>query len=285
MNANDALDNEVNREFVLTDRDFNRLRTLVSQHTGINLSDAKRTLVYGRLSRRLRVLGLSDFREYCELIEQGRGDELQNFANAISTNLTSFFRESHHFDYLANTVLPQILISNRSTKRLRIWSAGCSTGEEPYSIAMVVQESIPQHLRWDIKILATDLDTQVLATAQAGHYRADRTSGLSQQRLKRWFTEETSGQKGTVSVTPELRNIITFKQLNLMQDWPMRGPFDVVFCRNVVIYFDKPTQRLLFQRIAQLVPTTSHLFIGHSESLFNVSDQFDLIGKTIYQHI
>ncbi|RLA07561.1 MAG: chemotaxis protein CheR [Gammaproteobacteria bacterium] len=281
MNTHAALRSP--KEFELTDNDFNRLRELVTKHTGINLSDAKRTLVYSRISRRLRELGLNQFKDYCDLIEQRNSNELENFSNAISTNLTAFFRESHHFDYLANTVLPQILANNHDRQRLRIWSAGCSTGEEPYSLAMVVSEVMPKNSTWDIKILATDLDTQVLATAKRGVYGPDRTSGLSPQRLKRWFTAGKGDQQGKVRVVPELQQMITFKQLNLMHDWPMRGPFDVVFCRNVVIYFDKPTQRVLFQRIAELMPAASHLLIGHSETLFNVSEQFELIGKTIYQ--
>jgi len=269
-------------EYELTDNDFNRLRKLVAKHTGISLSDAKRTLVYSRLSRRLRELGLSQFKQYCEIIEQGDTAEIQNFANAISTNLTAFFRESHHFDYLVETVLPAVFARN-ADKRLRIWSAGCSTGEEPYSLAMVVKEFAPKNSAWDIKILATDLDTRVLATAKRGVYGPDRISGLSSKQLQQWFAKGTGDQGGNFQVIPELREMITFKPLNLMNDWPMRGSFDIVFCRNVVIYFNKATQRDLFQRMSELIPVKSHLFIGHSETLFNVSEQFDLIGKTIYQ--
>lgn len=271
------------RDFVLTDKDFERIRKLVMDHTGISLSEAKRNLVYGRLAKRLRKMEIGDFSSYIQLLESPAGEEeLGNFTNAITTNLTSFFRENHHFDYLKSDVLPGLLRHNASTKRIRIWSAGCSTGEEPYSIAMAVREVIPESKGWDIKILATDLDTNVIAHAASGIYSLDKINNVSDSRMKRWFLRGKGNNRDAVKVRPELRNIIHFKQLNLMRDWPFKNQFDVIFCRNVVIYFDKPTQRTLFKRYYKVLKDTGHLFIGHSETLYKVSSDFKLIGNTTY---
>ncbi len=266
------------REFTFSDQDFAALRTLVRRVTGINLSDAKRELVYGRLSRRLRALGLGSFREYRALLERDGEQEMVQFCNAITTNLTAFFRESHHFEFLADH-LRRLPIS--SSRRLRIWSAGCSTGEEAYSIAMTVREALPEAERWDVKILATDLDSNVLAHAKRGVYAQDRVRGLSEQRLRTSFSNDS----GTFTVRPELARMIVFKQLNLMDPFPMRGPLDAIFCRNVVIYFDKDTQRDLFARFARLQQPEALLFLGHSESLFRVSADYALLGKTMYRRV
>jgi chemotaxis protein methyltransferase CheR len=269
------------REFAFSDEDFNSLRALVRRHTGISLSDAKRELVYGRLSRRLRALGLDSFRDYRNVLSgDPEGQEMVEFCNAITTNLTSFFRESHHFDYLREQVLLP-LGTRPAGQRLRIWSAGCSTGEEPYSIAMTVRESLPEANRHDIKILATDLDSDVLSRGRRGVYTEDRVKGMSQARLA-FFREQLDGGVRCLTVTPNLRELITFNQLNLMHELPMRGPVDVIFCRNVVIYFDKETQRDLFRRFAQLQRPGDILFLGHSESMFKVSDAYTLVGRTIY---
>ncbi|MFQ5470045.1 MAG: CheR family methyltransferase [Gammaproteobacteria bacterium] len=273
------------RDFAFTDSDFVTIRHLVKDHTGISLSDAKKDMVYSRLSRRLRQLELDDFKSYSQLIIDGQGDELTHFTNAITTNLTSFFREEHHFNYLANTVLPDIIKNNGASRRLRIWSAGCSTGEEPYSIAIILKEILPRNQTWDAKILATDLDSNVVATAKSGVYSEERIKHISENRKKKWFRQGNQGSAGLVSVSIELKELITFKQLNLLHNWPMKGPFDVIFCRNVVIYFNKDTQKVLFDRYADLMETGNHLFIGHSESLFKVSDRFELLGQTIYRKI
>jgi len=271
------------REFAFSDEDFNSLRTLVRKHTGISLSDSKRELVYGRLSRRLRALGLRSFRDYRNVLTADPvGHEMVEFCNAITTNLTSFFRESHHFDYLRDQVLVP-LGSRTPGQRLRIWSAGCSTGEEPYSIAMTVRESLPQAARHDIKILATDLDSDVLSRGRRGVYAEDRVKGMSQARITTFFREQRAGGTSSLAVTPDIRQLITFNRLNLMHELPMRGPFDVIFCRNVVIYFDKDTQRDLFRRFAQLQRPGDVLFLGHSESMFKVSDAYTLVGRTIYR--
>ena len=271
-------------EFEFSDQDFQRIRRIINQVAGISLADGKRELVYSRLSRRLRQRGLQRFQDYCDYLEAGDDeDELREFINALTTNLTSFFREPHHFEFLANDVLSALTRSRGlSNRRIRIWSAGCSTGEEPYSIAIVLREVLPT-VGWDIKILATDLDSNVLATAERGIYEWNRVKDLSESRLRRWFQKGRNAQAGWVRVAPALRDLITFRQLNLMDDWPMRGPFDLIFCRNVVIYFDKATQAVLFERYADILIERGHLFVGHSESLFKVTERFVPLGKTIYQ--
>jgi len=270
------------REFAFSDEDFNALRTLVKAHTGINLTDQKRELVYGRISRRLRALNLHSFGDYRELLSDESGKEFVEFCNAITTNLTSFFRESHHFDYVRDHLLAPRIADARAARRMRIWCAGCSTGEEPYSLAMTIRETIPDASRWDIRILATDLDSDVLARGQRGIYGADRVRDMSPTRLGRFFRETTLNGQPAYAAAPELRDLITFKQLNLMTAFPMKGPLDAIFCRNVVIYFDKDTQRDLFHRMSRLQEPGAILFLGHSESLFKVSTDYSLIGKTIY---
>lgn len=274
---------QAEREFVFTEDDFQFIRKLVSEKTGIVLNDAKRNLVYSRLSRRLRQLGLDLFADYCNLLKAGDDDELVHFMNAITTNLTSFFRENHHFEYMHDTLLPE-LMATKTERRIRIWSAGCSTGEEPYSLAMVMHETLPK-TGWDVRILATDLDSDVVAKAQRGVYTQERVNGISPERQRRWFLRGKGNSDGLVQVRPPLRDLITFRQLNLMSEWPLKGPLDLIICRNVVIYFDKPTQRILFDRYADLLPVNGHLIIGHSESLHKVTDRFKLVEKTIYRKV
>jgi len=271
---------ENKREFKFTHKDFNHLCALVDKHTGIQLAEGKEDMLYGRLSRRLRKIGLKSFRDYIELLEQGDdSDEFGEFINAVTTNLTSFFRESHHFDYLKQTLLPALMQSNRSSRRIRIWSAGSSTGEEPYSIAMTVAETMPPG--WDVKILATDLDTDVLAHGERGVYDDSRVEGLDPAVVKRWFVKNRA-QPGKVRVKPELQELIYFRQLNLLQPWPMKGPVDIIFCRNVIIYFDLPTKQQLMNRYADMLPDGGHLFLGHSEAMNNMSNRFSLCGKSVY---
>jgi chemotaxis protein methyltransferase CheR len=270
------------REFQFSDRDFQYLRQLVSRETGIVITDAKRQMVYSRLTRRLRALDLRDFRDYCRLLEEDAEGELNAFINAITTNLTSFFREPHHFAHLQKVVVPDLLKKNAASRRIRIWSAGCSTGEEPYSIAMAMAEVLPED-GWDCRILATDIDTDVLAKAERGIYAQERVAGIAQPRLKRWFSRGGGANQGLTRVSPQLHEMITFRRLNLMEEWPVRGPIDVMFCRNVVIYFDKETQRRIFDNFAERMADGACLFIGHSESLFKITDRFELIGQTIYR--
>lgn len=271
---------ERGREFAFGDADFEALRRLVKSETGINLSESKRELVYGRVSRRLRALGLRSFAEYRRLLEQAGADEMVQFCNAITTNLTAFFREAHHFDLLTTHLQA---LDRAGTRRLRIWSAGCSSGEEPYSIAMTVLDALPNASRWDIRILATDLDSDVLERAARGRYAAERIQGVGPRRRGQYFRPVQSAAGPCFEVKPDIRAMVVFKQLNLMHPLPMKGPLDVIFCRNVVIYFDKDTQRALFSRMAQLQRPADLLFLGHSESLFKVSEDYALLGKTVYR--
>ncbi len=268
------------RELALSDAQFLQIRAIIREITGITMSDAKRQLILRRLNMRLKALNMYSVADYMEFLQSGDEKEVEMFTNAVTTNLTSFFRENHHFDYLAKTILPE-LVANRakSSRRLRIWSAGCSTGEEPYSIAMTLNETLANAGTWDAKILCTDIDTDVVAKAKAGRYPKARFENVSDARLRKWFEDE--GEH--LVAKDSLKAPLTFKQLNLMGDWPMRGKFDVIFCRNVIIYFDKPTQRVLMERYANALEEGGYLFLGHSESLFNVSDRFSLIGKTIYK--
>lgn len=273
------------REFEFTDRDFVFLRDVVMEHSGITLGEQKRQLVYGRLTRRLRQLGLRSFADYCGHVEQHLEEELGELINAITTNLTSFFRENHHFEHLAAHALPDIMARNASARRLRLWSSACSTGEEPYSMAMSVAETMGPASGWDTRILATDIDSQVIAKAQTGVYSDDRITDIPTARQRRWFRRGVGANSSKVKVNEDLVSMIAFRQLNLLKDWPMRGPFDIIFCRNVVIYFDKDTQRRLFDRFADILVPNGYLYVGHSESLHQISGRFKLIGKTIYQRI
>jgi len=270
----------VKADYSLGKKEFEFLRSKVFDHSGISLGDEKRQLVYSRLSKRLRKLSLNSFAEYCQLLDTGDEDELLYFTNAMTTNLTSFFREQHHFDYLEQTVLPYLMKLKADTRKLRIWSAGCSTGEEPYSIAMTVKKVVPES--WDVRILATDIDSNVVSTAKKGIYTLDRINGIDRALLKKWFLKGSGINQGKALVNAELKAMIAFKKLNLMHEWPMKGMMDVIFCRNVVIYFDKPTQTKLFNRYADQLHPEGYLFVGHSEALFKVTDRFDLIGNTVY---
>jgi chemotaxis protein methyltransferase CheR len=270
------------REFEFGNEDFEALRTLVKQVTGIALSDQKRELVYGRLARRLRALNLKTFRDARSLLAAD-SDELVQFCNAITTNLTAFFREPHHFDHLRDEVLKPLATRAPGLRRFRIWSAACSTGEEPYTIAMTVLESLPDLERWDLKILATDLDSDVIGKATRGVYLADRLRTLSGERRQKFFTPVAGAKEPSFQVSPALSRLITYKQLNLMHPLPMKGPLDVIVCRNVLIYFDKDTQRDLVARMSRLQRPGDLLYLGHSESLFKVSTDYTLIGRTIYR--
>ncbi len=271
---------EKEREFKFTVDDFNVLRKMSNAYSGIQVPDERFDMFYSRLSKRVRKLGLNDFKEYCTYLHQNNEAEFTDFINAITTNLTSFFREKHHFDYLRNTIIPELLVRNKNSKEIKVWSAGCSTGEEPYSIAMTLLESVPQD--WKVTILATDLDTQVLQTASEGVYTEDRIADLSQDVLKRWFLKSKSSPSH-VKVKDSLQKIITFKQLNLMTEWGMNVAFDVIFCRNVLIYFDRETKAALVKRYAKLLSSKSWLFIGHSESLNQICNEFELVSTTTYR--
>lgn len=271
------------REFTFSDRQFKRLRAFVAEQTGIALSEAKKDMVYGRLSKRIRSHFGGNFQAFCDAIENGDAQEQDFLINAITTNLTAFFREAHHFDYLRQRLIPDLMRRNADSRKIRIWSAGCSTGEEPYSIAMCLAAQ-QQLADWDIKILATDLDANVIGHAEAGIYSEERLSKLPEKELQ-WFKRGRGANTGLVRLKPEIRNRVSFKRLNLLHDWPMQGPFDLIFCRNVVIYFDKTTQTQLFERFADLLVADGHLFIGHSETLYKVTDRFTSLGNTIYRRL
>ncbi|TGD70841.1 protein-glutamate O-methyltransferase CheR [Mangrovimicrobium sediminis] len=268
-------------DFTFTDKDFRYIADLIGDHAGIVLEDIKKDLVYGRLVKRLRSLGLQKFSDYCAILERGDEAEFELFVNSLTTNLTGFYRESHHFDMLRESVLPA-LMKQKADRTLSVWSAGCSTGAEPYTIAMTLAEELPSN--WQARVLGTDIDTGVLETARAGVYDLDWVvRGTGEARMKRWMLRGTGARAAQVRVKPEIRNMVSFGTLNLLESWPMRKPFDIIFCRNVVIYFDKPTQSVLFDRMASQMHPDGYLFIGHSESLNKICDRFKLIGKTVYQ--
>jgi chemotaxis protein methyltransferase CheR len=267
----------------LSEADFDFLRHVVMENAGIVLGPSKRQLVQGRLVRRVRDLGLRSFSEYCDYLRNAGPEELVNLINAITTNVTSFFREKHHFEYLAKHMLPEAMERNAISRRIRIWSAGCSSGEEPYSLAMTVLEAMPPSQRWDLKILATDIDSEMVRTASTGVYPEERMTGVSEARQRRWFQRGGGNNNGMVKAKAELSSLVTFRPLNLLHDWPLQGPFDVIFCRNVMIYFDQPTRDRLLARFARLLAVGGYLCIGHSESIHAAAGSpYKLVGRTIY---
>lgn len=272
------------QEFPLTNEDFTYIARLIREQAGIIIGDQKRALVYSRISRRLRDLRLSTFADYRRLLQDPARahDELEHFINALTTNLTSFFREPHHFEFLEQTLLPA-LVKSKSDKIIRAWSAGCSSGEEPYTLAMTLADALPSG--WEIRIQASELDTNILREGMNGIYPVERLEKVPQSKVRKWFRRGKGANEGKARVVPELREMIQFQQLNLLHDWSFKTPFDFIFCRNVVIYFDKETQVKLFDKYARALVPDGHLFIGHSESLFQKTDRFKLIGKTIYQKI
>lgn len=268
----------------LGDEEFNFIRHVVGENAGIALGPTKRQLVQGRLARRVRELRLPSFAAYCEHVRNAGPEELVHLINAITTNVTAFFRENHHFEKLASQMLPEAMQRNSISRRIRIWSAGCSSGEEPYSIAMTIGESLPPNQAWDVKILATDIDSHMVQTGVGGVYPEDRLQGmpLQQQRQKRWWRRGSGSQSGMVKVKPELANLVSFRVLNLLEDWPVRGPFDIVFCRNVMIYFDQTNRDRLLSRFATVLADGGYLCLGHSESIHDMTGPYKLVGRTVY---
>lgn len=266
------------REFTFSARDFERVRTLIYQHAGIHLHEGKQAMVYSRLSRRLRDTQHQSFDSYLQWLESTSGDtaqrEWQEFINCLTTNLTSFFREEHHFLTLAEW------LKSHGSRNLRIWCCAASTGEEPYSIAMTVAETLGLHA--NVKIMCSDIDTNVLTTASRGVYDA-QARGLSPARLRNFFLRGKGGNDGQIRVKPELARFVEFKPFNLMQPhWSLGEPFDIVFCRNVMIYFDNATQRKVLERIHGVMRPEGLLFVGHSENFTDARDLFKLRGKTVY---
>ena len=266
------------KEFEFTARDFERVRGLIYKRAGIALADSKQEMVYSRLARRLRANGITSFVQYLDDLERGTNDqEWEAFTNALTTNLTSFFREAHHFPILAEHVAKL-----KGQGQIEVWCSASSTGEEPYSIAITLCDAFHK-LNPSAKIIATDIDTNVLTTASNGVYSMDRLDKMAEARIKKYFLRGKGENDGQVRVRPELRQMIEFKQLNLLSDsWPISGSFDVIFCRNVMIYFDKPTQKKILQRFAPLLKPHGLLFVGHSEN-FSYLDTFRLRGKTVYE--
>ena len=270
--------------YQLSSQNFKFICDYVYDAAGIVLGEAKREMLYRRLTRVIRERKLASFDEYCELLRAQPEQERTYFINAITTNLTSFYREQHHFDYLANHEFPKLLNKNRDSKRIRLWSSASSTGEEPYSLGITTHQSFAPVLnQWDVKILATDIDSNVLATAKEGVYTANRVEGISQEIQQKYFKKGTGANQTKVRVCDDVRSLITFKQLNLLHDWPVKGPFDVIFCRNVIIYFDKPTQQDLFARYYELLAPGGLLMLGHSENLGEYQRYFENVGRTIFR--
>ncbi len=270
-------------ERVLNESDFDYLRQLIFERTGIVLGESKRELVRGRVSRRVRALGLPDFTSYCAFLRAHEESEVGQLINAVTTNVTAFMREPHHFEILAQKVLPAAAERNRRSRRLRIWSAGCSTGEEPWSIAMVLTEAGIFH-GWDLRILATDIDHSALATAEAGEYPAKCIEPLEAGWQRRWLQHGVNEKEGMVRVDEGLRPLVDFLPLNLQDDpWPMQGPFDTIFCRNVMIYFNAETRARLIRRMTTLLRPGGYLFLGHSESPAGIDVVLERVGHTAYR--
>jgi chemotaxis protein methyltransferase CheR len=269
----------------LTDGDFKFVCQFVYQRAGIVLAENKREMVYRRFTRIVRERKLDSFSDYCQLLRDQPKQEENYFINAVTTNLTSFFREQHHFDYLRDHEIPKLMEQNTADKRIRIWSSASSTGEEPYSLAMTFLEAMNTAIdQWDVKILATDIDCNVLETCKTGIYDSKKLGDLSDNFIKKYFHKGLgSDNQNKFKVDKKLTQLLTFKKLNLLHDWPMKGPFDVIFCRNVIIYFDKPTQHELFARYYQMLKPGGLLMLGHSENLGDFQPYFENVGRTIFR--
>jgi len=272
----------VEGEFVFTAEDFRHIAQTLHAHAGIALSEGKAALVYSRLAKRLRVLGLRSFRDYCALIDGVEGvDERQAMMAALTTNVTRFYREPHHFDHLRDKVMPELAAKARAGGRVRLWSAACSNGQEPYSMAMTVLDVLPEAAELDVRILATDIDPNMVAEGAAGVYSDDLLAPVPAASRKH-FTP-VAGAPGWFSADATLRRLVAFKELNLIGDWPMRGRFDVIFCRNVVIYFDDATQERVWGRFTPILNPGGVLYIGHSERVTGpAAQQLQPAGLTTY---
>lgn len=272
---------------VISDDEFRLLREFIHLHTGIALSEHKRALVCSRLAKRLRFHGLRHYSEYYSLLTQGdpKGHELVSMINCITTNKTDFFREQHHFNFLKEILIPAYLRNQNRVRPMRIWSAASSTGEEAYSIAMTVLEAMLSCTELDVRILATDIDTDVISRAQNGIYTLEQAKQIPPALLHRYFLKGQGTHEGYVMVKPVLKNLIQFNWLNLLNDpWPMHERFDVIFCRNVLIYFDKPTQQKLFQRMGNALKKDGYLMLGHSEAMHGLVHKFKPVGHSIYHN-
>lgn len=256
----------VEGEFIFTAEDFRQIAAILHSYSGIALSEGKAALVYSRLAKRLRVLGLGSFRDYCALVQGVDGvDERQAMTAALTTNVTRFFREPHHFDHLRDRVMPALAARALAGGRVRLWSAACSNGQEPYSMAITVLSALPSAADLDVRILATDIDPNMVAEGHAGLYREEALEPVPPMQRQRWFQKVGNAGQPCWSVADDLRRLVAFRELNLIGDWPMKGRFDVIFCRNVVIYFDEPTQERVWSRFLPCMAPDAALYIGHSE--------------------
>lgn len=276
-------DSLVNGEYPLTRRDLSEIAAMIYSDAGIALNETKASLVYSRLSKRLRQIGMRSFRDYCAFVGSSDGvAERREMLSSLTTNFTRFYRENHHFEHLRKDVLPDLITRARAGGRVRIWSAGCSDGQEPYSIALLVLQCLPEAASLDFKILASDIDPKILALAKAGIYDDTALESVDPVIRKQLFSK-VSDRK--FRIDDRVKALITFRELNLMSAWPFRGPFDVIFCRNVVIYFDEPTQARIWTRYAEMLPVGGVLYIGHSERLWGeAKERFDSAGITTYRY-
>ncbi len=282
-NSRSALDDSL---LTITDMEFRQLREFIHAHCGIALSDHKRALVCSRLAKRLRHYNVQHYSDYYRILTENdpEGVELVAMINAITTNKTDFFREPHHFRFLAEEVFPAYRNNPNRERPLRLWSAAASTGEEAYSLAMTALETMPSFNEKDIRILATDIDTDVLSRAEEGVYSREQARQIPETLLHRYFLKGQGGHEGQVMAKPILKSLVAFRRLNLLEEpWPMQGPFDVILCRNVLIYFDKATQLKLFQRMAGMLRKDGYLMLGHSEAMYGLVDLYRPVGHSIYQ--
>ena len=271
------------QEFDYTREDFDRLRALAEQHVGIVAPDDKARWFYRRLIGRVRSLRLPDFCAYCDLLESSRpGDEFNEFINSVTTNVTSFFRESYQFDALEKDLLPRIMERNAATRQLSVWSAGCSTGEEVYSLAMAIRDKIPDSAGWRINVLGTDIDSHVLAKAARGRFSTEQLSVLDDTLVQRWFQRGTGHQQEYWFLDQTIQSMVSFRQVNLMRPWSLRGPFDIIFCRNVMIYFDKQSRADILERFEQVMAPGAFLVLGSAESLYGITNRYEPLGKAIF---
>lgn len=272
-------------EFAYTDEDFRSIARILYDETGIHLPPTKSTLVYSRIAKRLRALRLESFRDYCALVGGSAGGaEKGHMVSALTTNVTRFFREPHHFEHLKTRLLPPLLQAARSRKRLRIWSAGCSSGQEPYSIALTILSLLPDARSYDIRILATDINPHVVATGRKGLYPAEEIDEVPLELRRTWMDEVNRDGERCYQLDDAVRALVSFRELNLIGNWPMKGAFNAIFCRNVVIYFDEATQMRIWSRMVPLLDEGGCLYIGHSERLTGPAQvHFRVEGTTCYR--